>query len=98
MSAMDALSECYDLWAGGAWDDRNAVYDLAEVMDRVGKLLGPDTPADPSRFWTMPADPGIHPMPFNDATWAVVDEEAGGINAYVNGRDLADRIAAQLNA
>jgi hypothetical protein len=39
MSPRDALIECYDLWASGAWDDRNAVYDLAEVMGLINHLV-----------------------------------------------------------
>ena len=39
MRPVDALTECYDMWASGAWDDRNAVYDLAEVMAHVGRML-----------------------------------------------------------
>lgn len=34
-----ALLECYELWAGGAWPDSNALPNLEEVMDHVGRLL-----------------------------------------------------------
>lgn len=33
------LFECYTLWASGAWDDRNATDDLAEVMSHIERLL-----------------------------------------------------------
>jgi succinate dehydrogenase/fumarate reductase flavoprotein subunit len=39
MTPLRALAECYDLWASGAWDDRNAIDDLAETMDHVQRLL-----------------------------------------------------------
>lgn len=40
MLSTDALEECYDLWASGAWLDDNVVYNLAEVMSHVGRLIG----------------------------------------------------------
>lgn len=39
MPPLEALRECYDLWASGAWRDDNAVYDLGEVMGYVNRLL-----------------------------------------------------------
>lgn len=45
---------------------------------------GPDAPAS-ARYWSMPADPGAgHPMPYAEHTYGIVDEEAGGIIAYVH--------------
>lgn len=46
MAPRDALTECLDLWGSGAWDDRNAVYDLAEVMGHVQRLLDTETTTD----------------------------------------------------
>ena len=40
MAPLDALAECYDLWASGAWPDENAVYNLDEVMAHLSALLG----------------------------------------------------------
>lgn len=48
MSPLDALTECHDMWASGAWDDRNAVYNLEEVMAHVRRLL-PDDEDDRQR-------------------------------------------------
>lgn len=45
MPADDALWECYDLWASGAWDDRNAEYNLEEVEQHLARY---DTTADVS--------------------------------------------------
>jgi hypothetical protein len=39
MKPDDALRECYDLWASGAWPDSNAEPNLEEVMDHVKRLL-----------------------------------------------------------
>jgi hypothetical protein len=39
MSPVDALDECLDLWASGAWPDENAAANLGEVMGYVGELL-----------------------------------------------------------
>ena len=38
MAAPDALWECYDLWASGAWDDRNAEYHLEEVEQHLARF------------------------------------------------------------
>lgn len=38
MPAAAALWECYDLWASGAWDDRNAVYNLEEVEAHLDRF------------------------------------------------------------
>ncbi len=38
-SPREALAECHDLWANGAWPDTNAADNLTEVMDHVGRLL-----------------------------------------------------------
>lgn len=39
MPAIDALIECLDLWQSGAWEDRNAVWNLEEVMGHVERLV-----------------------------------------------------------
>lgn len=39
----EALIECYDLWASGAWQDDNAVENLREVMQHVAQCSR-DTP------------------------------------------------------
>lgn len=38
MPADAALWECYDLWASGAWDDRNAEYNLEEVEQHLTRF------------------------------------------------------------
>lgn len=40
MLPADALSECYDLYASGAWPAENAEANLDEVMSHLGRLLG----------------------------------------------------------
>jgi hypothetical protein len=45
MTPLDALTEAYDLWGSGAWPDENAVYNLAEVMDHVKRLIDTEPPA-----------------------------------------------------
>ena len=40
MSPIDALIECYDLWASGAWPESNSGPNLDETMDHLGRLLG----------------------------------------------------------
>lgn len=40
MLPADALSECYDLWASGAWPESNAGPNLDEVMDHLARLFG----------------------------------------------------------
>lgn len=39
MEPMDSLSECYDLWASGAWPDDNALPNLEETMLHIERLL-----------------------------------------------------------
>jgi len=39
MPADAALWECYDLWASGAWDDRNAEHDLTEVRLHLDRFF-----------------------------------------------------------
>lgn len=39
MVPVEALYECWDLWGAGAWDDRNAEYNLAEVMEHLTRLF-----------------------------------------------------------
>lgn len=50
MLAGDALQECYDLWASGAWSDSNAEANLEEVMDHVKRLLDASTLPDPAWY------------------------------------------------
>lgn len=38
-NAEQALRECYDCWASGAWPDSNAIANLEETMLHVAKLL-----------------------------------------------------------
>jgi hypothetical protein len=38
MPPLAALWECYDLWASGAWDDRNAKFNLEEVRLHLARL------------------------------------------------------------
>lgn len=50
------------------------------------------------RYWTLPADPEAgHPEPFPN-TWAIVDEVAGGIVAYVSTRERAEEWLNLLQA
>lgn len=40
MDPTDALSECYDLWASGAWPESNSGPNLDETMQHLARLLG----------------------------------------------------------
>lgn len=37
MEPIQALAECFDLWASGAWDSRNAEYDAEEVRRHLDR-------------------------------------------------------------
>ena len=36
---IEALRECFDLWASGAWPDSNAEPNLAETMEHISGLI-----------------------------------------------------------
>lgn len=58
---LQALRECHNLWASGAWPDENAVYNLEEVMQHVYSLLNRGTTMsylDMVRSFTN--DPDVH--------------------------------------
>lgn len=38
MAPIDALYECLDMWARGAWSDENAVSNLDEVMAHLNRM------------------------------------------------------------
>jgi len=42
MTPLDALREMFDLWASGAFDDRNTQYVLDEVMGHIERLDAQD--------------------------------------------------------
>lgn len=39
MTPEDALEDCYDAWACGAWEQRNDTANLAEVMRHLARLF-----------------------------------------------------------
>lgn len=54
-----------------------------------------------NRFWLMTPDmddPALgHVEPFGPDTWALVDEDEGGIVAYISGINRANEICNALN-
>lgn len=58
MEPLDALAELSDLWGSGALDDRNAKYDLEEVMGHVERLINVPVPTEITIALVLDLSPG----------------------------------------